>query len=532
MVWSVELSQGNEQDKIATFAVPYLQGRALDLGCGMRKVWPGLIGIDNASTFGGNTVADIPGDISDLSMFGDATMDAVFSSHVLEDFPRERVPTVLEEWARVLKIGGYLVLYVPNMNLYPKCGDPHANPHHKWDVFPGDVEAVLKANAEASEDMGGYGWTLLESEERSEGDEYSLFIVVQKGPPGWREDVWQRNPDGRKRALVIRYGGIGDMIMTASVLPGLKKQGYHVTLNCRAETASVLEHDPHIDAWIKQKTDFVPNLQLGPYWKTLAQRYDKIVNLCESVEASLLLLADRLQSQYPHRLREEIAGGVNYVQRTHDIADVPHDFAPRFFATPYEKAWAAKTKAQCDGPVILWVLAGSSPHKVWPWTHIVASWLLQRTPAHIFFSADGGIGKLLQDGILGKLAEDDADPRRIYPIAGQWSIRQSLAFAQVADVVIGPETGVLNAVCMEPMPKVVFLSHSSETNLTRDWRNTTVLKPEAERAPCYPCHMLHMNWDNCHQDEATSAALCAAGISPDRVFEALALALGAKKVAA
>lgn len=520
MVWSLETSCGYEQDKIACLAVHYLQGaRYLDLGCGMRKVWPSAIGIDASP----HSVADIQGNIADLSLFSDASVDAIFSSHALEDFPREQVPAVLTEWTRVLKVGGHLVLYVPSANLYPKVGEPGANPAHQWDIYPGDIEKMLK-------DIPGVGWELLEAEERSGGTEYSLFIVVRKAESGWTENVWQRNPGGKKRALVIRYGGIGDMIQTASIFPELQKQGYHVTLNCRAETACVLERDPHINEWMVQATDFVPNQALAPYWQEISQRYDKVVNLCESIEGALLLLADRLQSKYPAALRRKMIGGVNYLERTHDIADVPHNYAPKFYYATEERSWALQ-EARCGGPVILWAISGSSPHKVWPWTHIVISWLLQRTPAHIFITADPGIGKQLQDAILEELQKSGADLSRVHGVAGKWTIRQTLTFAIFADCVVGPETGVMNAVCTNAVPKVIYLSHSSETNLTRDWVNTRVLTPEADRAPCYPCHQLHPDWSTCHQDEATNAALCAAGISPDRVFRAIALAIGGKPTA-
>jgi len=542
MTWSPQTSRGMEQDKIAHLVVPYLRGTALDLGCGMRRVWPSVIGVDNGRTFGANTDAGVFAPIDKLPMFADGSVDAVFSSHALEDFTREQTPEILAEWARVIKIGGYLVLYVPSANLYPKVGEPGANPAHKQDIYPGDIEAILRSGCnhlpydpsfQRLDDVSvnDWGWELLESEERGEDDEYSLFVVARKTESGWKENVWQRNPEGKKRCLVIRYGGIGDMIMVASVLPHLKAQGYHVTLNCRADTADILRHDPNIDDWIEQATDFVPNVQLGPYWRSLSRRYDKVVNLCESIEGSLLMLAERLQSQYPDDCRRKMAGVVNYVERTHDIAGVPHEYAPRFFSTAFEHNWALGEKHKRGGPVVLWTLNGSSPHKVWPWTHIVAAWLAQRTPAHIYLAADAGIGRILQDAIVEKLREDGADLSRIFAVAGKWTVRQTLAFAQVADCVVGPETGVLNAVSMETVPKVIMLSHSSHTNLTRDWRIAEVLMPDTEVAPCFPCHKLHHGWETCHQHPDTNAALCASGISPDRVFEAIAIALGAKKAA-
>src|SRR6266436_6527675 len=173
----------------------------------------------------GIPTTDIVGKADDLSLFSDESMDAVFSSHCLEDFDRDKVPAVLAEWTRVLKMGGHMVLYVPSANLYPKCGEPGANPAHKWDIYPGDIEALLKAQTASS--VARHGWKLLESEERGERDEYSILIVAQKVPPyhGWSEDIWQRHPGGKQRALVIRYGAIGDAFIMSSVLPLLKAQG-------------------------------------------------------------------------------------------------------------------------------------------------------------------------------------------------------------------------------------------------------------------------------------------------------------------
>ncbi len=512
----------NEADKVAAIAVPYLQGRTVELGVGMRKIWPSVIGVDNAGTFGANTAADVRCDIRDLSMFADASFDNVVSSHALEDFAPEDVPNVLREWTRILRPGGHLVLYVPSANLYPKVGEPGANPAHKSNFWPGDIEKLLR-------DMPGVGWELLESEERDEANEYSLYIVAKRRESGWIENVWQRHPGGRKRCLIIRYGGIGDMIQMSSILPQLKAMDYHITVNARTETQSVIAHDPNIDAIIAQATDFVPNQQLGPYWAELGTRYDRVINLCESIEGALLQLNERLPAQYPDAVRRKLYGTVNYLERTHLLADVPFAPAPRFFETPEERRWAYEQKRE---PAVLWAINGSAPHKVWPWVHIVCAWLLQRTPAHIYLTADGGIGKTLQDAIVEKLREEGELLANVHPMAGKWSTRQALAFAKVADCVVGPETGVLNAVSHERAPKVVMMSHSSETNLTRDWLATTVLKPEADRAPCFPCHRLHHTFVTCHQDPVTHAALCAAGIAPARVFRAIAMALGATEMAA
>lgn len=519
MTWSAETSCGYEQDKIAAFVLQYLGARSLDLGCGARKCWPFMLGVDRGGA------ADMIGDIADLSMFADASFDSVFSSHALEDFQEERVPAVLAEWARVLKPGGRLCLYVPSANLYPLIGEPGANPAHRWNIYPGDIERHLLAATSC-------GWTQVECEERGEANEYSLFEVYAKRTDGqYVRRPWQRNPDGKKRVLLCRFGAIGDQIVASSVLPGLKRQGYHVTYMTTPQAAEIVKHDPHIDEFLLQEKDACPNVALGPYWDTLATRYDRFINLSESVEGALLTLPGRLTHQYPAEVRRRMFGTINYLERTHDIAGVPYDFAPRFFPTGPERAQALAKVRGMDGPAICWAINGSSPHKVYPWTHIVVSWLLSRTPAHVVLMADPGVGLQLQNGMLECLRAGGSDMARVHGIAGDWPIRRSLAFCQVAHCVVGPETGPLNAVCIDPVPKVIYLSHSSAENLTKHWRNTTVLEPDGERAPCFPCHRLHSTWEHCHQDEKTNAALCASAIAPERVFAAIMESLGARKAA-
>lgn len=523
VTWTLETSRGFESDKIAAIAVPYLHGKGLDIGCGMRKVWPSAIGVDNGHHFGNMMQASIAGDGTDLSLFADNSLDYVFSSHTLEHFHRENVPDILREWARVLKVGGYLVLYLPSANLYPKCGEEGANPDHKWDIYPGDVEAIMR------DEVAG-GWCQVEKEERDQGAEYSLFLVFRKTKSGWSEDIWQRNPGGQKRALVCRFGAIGDQIVASSVLPGLKQAGYHITYMVTPESQVVMANDPHIDEWVVQAREFVPNVQLGAYWEAIKERYDHIVNLCESVEGSLLQLPGRIGHSYSQETRNRLFGSVNYLERTHDIAAVPHEFACKFYPTEEERAWARETRADMAGPVVAWAIHGTSAHKLYPWINVVAGWILKSTPLHLVLMGDDNEGAELQAGILDSLG-DDVPRERLHAMAGKWSLRKSLTFVQYADCVVGPETGLMNAVCMERNRKVIYLSHSSPDNLTKHWVNTTVLTPNRERAPCYPCHMLHYGWDHCNKVEATSAAACASGIAPQEVMDAILDTFGARKAA-
>jgi hypothetical protein len=77
------------------------------------------------------------------------------------------------------------------------------------------------------------------------------------------------------------------------------------------------------------------------------------------------------------------------------------------------------------------------------------------------------------------------------------------------------------------MAKLVFLSHSTHENLTRDWVNTTPLWSAnttcagrgANAAPA--CHVLHYGWADCTRDEETGTAQCQKDISVAQVWAAV-----------
>lgn len=200
----------------------------------------------------------------------------------------------------------------------------------------------------------------------------------------------------------------------------------------------------------------------------------------------------------------------NYLEFTHNLAEVPLPARPKFYPTADEKEWARKQRKDI-GPCILYVMTGSSVHKVWPWMDQLFARVLTKFP-HM---------KLVTVGqeIETYLEEPWKDEPRVVRKAGKWTIRQTMAFALECDAVIGPETGVLNAVSHEPMRKLVFLSHSSNENLTRDWVNTAALEPS--NTPCFPCHRMHYGWEFCNKSEETGVALCASNIGVDQAWSAL-----------
>jgi ADP-heptose:LPS heptosyltransferase/SAM-dependent methyltransferase len=531
MVWRIDGPQGNEAGKVKWDVVPFTRGVGADVGCGPSKAFPHMIGVDDCTDtalFNIPIKPDLDAKALDLP-FKDASLDFIFSSHLLEHI--EDTDAAIREWWRCIKDGGYLTLYLPHRDLYPNVGEHGANPDHKHDFTSDHVAMALDR-------VVGDAWTLVVDEDRDQGDEYSFLFVAQKGrtaspPQAWRGH-WALADDahaaGQKTVCVVRYGGFGDQIQASNILPALKRAGYHVTFMTTPKGQDILRHDPHVDQWFIQDPDQVPNHELVEFWKYHQRRFDRFINLSESIEGTLLALPGRASHAWPDALRRRELDK-NYLEWTADIAELPYTSEARFYPSDNERDMARAHKARMHydsqrsprfmeqpepGQTLLWVLSGSSVHKFYPGQDVVISNLLKAVPdLRIMFSGDHAC-TILEAGW-------EKHPR-VFCMSGELAIRDTLALAQIVDVVVGPETGVLNAVAFEPNGKVVLLSHSSPNNLTKHWVNTRAVVPFA--TPCYPCHRLHYTREFCPEDMVTGAAACQASIAPAVVFEAIMDALG------
>ncbi len=514
MVWRAEDPQSNEVGKMLWNLVPYTRGFGLDLGCGPHKGFPHFIGVDNRKdtqllNIQMNPDITVP-DASSLPMYADGGCDFIFSSHLLEHI--EDYKSALKEWWRLVKVGGHLCLYLPHKDLYPNIGEKYANKDHKHDFCEQDILDVMDEFPD---------WDCRRNEKRDQEQEYSFFQVFKKLEAGAGHKYSHKDPKPEKRAAVVRYGAWGDGLQSCSVFPGLKKQGYHITLYTTPRCHDVLKNDPHIDELILQDTDQVPNAALGSFWEYEKKKYDKWINLSESVEGTWLSLPDRMASKWPKSVRDKYLN-TNYVEFQHELAEIPyHKPEAKFYASVEEKNWAIDQRIEMKAkPLILWVLNGSSVHKVWPHIDQIFARMMLHYPEC----------KIVTIGDTKSLMLDEPwkDEPRIIRKAGQWSIRETLAFAQICDLVIGPETGVLSGVSMDEMPKIVFLSHSSHENLTRDWVNTFALF--STKTPCFPCRKMIYNWDQCVQNKDEGkywegTAQCQVDIPPEACWMAIGKAL-------
>lgn len=186
MTWSpLTPASPAETQKTRWRAVPFTAGRGLDIGCGPAKLFDTefVIGIDSGydnEHHGVPVNANLRLDARDLSQFAGGGWDFVYSSFLLQYFPYEEVPEILRGWFRLIKVGGTMVLYVPDEDQYPKCAEPErgigaeqgVHPAHRWNINYGRLVAAMEKVA--------LNWDLVEYQVCSGDDEYALWFVFRR----------------------------------------------------------------------------------------------------------------------------------------------------------------------------------------------------------------------------------------------------------------------------------------------------------------------------------------------------------------
>ncbi len=161
---------GYESRKCYRRVRKYLGGKIIDIGCGREKITPEAIGVDFPNER--LSASDIWIDLStpkNLRIFRPEYFDVVFSSHCLEDMVD--VVGSLKEWWRILKTGGYMILYLPHAEYSPHVGSIGVNPWHKNDFIPENIINIMNEFA---------CYELVSNTSHNELDEYAFELVLRK----------------------------------------------------------------------------------------------------------------------------------------------------------------------------------------------------------------------------------------------------------------------------------------------------------------------------------------------------------------
>ena len=214
----------SETDKIRSevekFITPSQNG--LDIGSNGSPIFTQSISLDQLSghvgvhASVGGTLGDLVqlrGDALDLYWLTNKSLDYVYSSHCLEDFNSTDKLIALREWVRVIRNGGYLLLYLPDQKRYEaECqrngsqpNQDHQDPNFNIDTVRQLVQE-LKLPVQEVYSLPNHAI-------------YSFFLVYQ---------VVGDSPN-MSVINVIRPGAVGDVLLSSVIVKGLKiKHPNHV----------------------------------------------------------------------------------------------------------------------------------------------------------------------------------------------------------------------------------------------------------------------------------------------------------------
>ncbi len=381
----------------------------------------------------------------------------------------------------------------------------------------GHLMVVRETSQDMQEaDLARAGSWIKKDSQTRDGFTFHLYKYVAGGKKG----VTEVAPLPGKRACIVRYGALGDQVTITPLIRLLAEDGYAVTVSTQVNASGVIEHNPFVSNILRQERDIVPNPELGEYWAEWKGCYDRYINLSESVEGSLLRVEGRMDFYTPAAWRRAHAEGVNYYDRTMEVAGYPQavGLRPELYFTDKEERKVAKfLEPVKDRFVVDWVLRGSSHHKMYPLVQPLLKHWLEARPDTVACLSGGSDAAGLA-----------FDHPQVVNLVGKWPVRQSMLLTKYANLVVGPETGLMNAAGCWDQPKILLLSHSAADNISKHWANCTNVTPDPELAPCHPCYQMHYTKESCPlaelADEKTDqtvivAPKCTIGIPPERILE-------------
>lgn len=326
------------------------------------------------------------------------------------------------------------------------------------------------------------------------------------------------------RYLIVRIGAIGDALITTPLVRYLHSKGHEIVLLASDQTKMIYENNPHVHKLVHHVKDSVANSFLGSYFEEVAKanKCDKIIDLCESIEVRLALSPNYPQWNWDKKDREALCNE-NYYSFTFEKAGIDEHniecfgnskkfYKPEMFFTQAEEDLILDIrKGMLGKKIIMWGLSGSGRQKTYPYAPEVVNHLLNIHEDIKIILVGGSTCQILECGF--------PDDRRIEKLSGELTFRMSALMAKYADLVVSPDTGFLHASACWDTPKIALLTHTSWKNITGYFTNCT---PICSTAPCSPCFRLIDDAEaQCPKEPVTEACLCMSRkhIPPEKVLE-------------
>jgi len=175
--------------------------KKLNIGCG-GKVMEGYV---NCDIFEGPTVDEVFS--MDEIPYEDGTISGIHSEHSLEHVGYAKIYKTLDEWSRVLKPGGELLLKIPDVDLCCKSLIESKNPKYReWYKFT--IYGYQKALAQEEDEAQYHRWGFNKDDIRHELESRGFIIDYLENYDGY--DTPSIGLRAIKPSSKVRIGWIGE----------------------------------------------------------------------------------------------------------------------------------------------------------------------------------------------------------------------------------------------------------------------------------------------------------------------------------
>lgn len=286
-----------------------------------------------------------------------------------------------------------------------------------------------------------------------------------------------------KRVIIFRGGrGIGDLLFTTPVPRLLVREGYQVDAAVRPQNKAVYQANPFISERVPYPKGY-DEAVWGEWLEKLEAEYGLVINLAYTVEREFLHKTDESLGAIPSLTeRREKAAGKNYYDETvrragFTLAPDEH-FRPEMYLDGCEEEILQDFRDAADKrgeKIVLWNFNGSTRNKqpVHGFRYLKA--VLERFPQSRHY---------LVSNVHFTSSAIPLDERVVHT-GGQWNLRTAMLMTKVADLVVGPESALVNAAGCWGTPKIILYSHSAPENLGGNFLKHHPIIPECDCSPCY-----------------------------------------------
>lgn len=328
--------------------------------------------------------------------------------------------------------------------------------------------------------------------------------------------------DRKPILLLIGYRAYGDWLYTVPVFKHLLEK-YEIHLEINTKGFELLKDDPRFKSITMFEISAVPEKDREKVYKERIQflidkiNPDKVIDIRGTLEQECIAEANQKIFYAPVAERRAQFGEKNFYKAIFEKCEISIgdkiDTEGLHF-TEKEISWAENWRKKHIGDFIVMVpFAGSCAHKVFPCLLGVISKILEKYHnSCVYIAGDSSLNPVFSNCKHDRLIHAYNDV----------PIKQAVLMTKYADIVIGPETGVVVAAGMFGTHKIMLNTASSVSQCNDYQKNDHSIQAKVGCSPCHRAVYTEQDCENLTDYAGQKVPACTESIKADDIMPIVA----------